>query len=434
MTPTPVNAPWAPQVRANSYAWIAGWVCAGLLVVLAVGLLDLPGLGLFSQGTAMAMIGGALTVLTFGLVGALLETRKALRAMQGYAEVMAVQASRHAEELAAAAANKAKEHEDALEALAQFDSRQASAIASLEAAEMKTGDSVSKLSAAEDQLERKLNTNREAVELEVDALRSAEQDLEARIKADEAEERASKERFQNSLNAARAASRREVDRVAEAESELASRVGRTEGKTKKAIAELEAERGRLLRTANKVLGEERERKEEFEALAGEEIRLLGRVRRTEEELRGKPRDESEQYRIARPRSKEKGPFGEIYSVSELEGMSTARATRLREIGIEDTEQLWRARPAFVAKALHVEPEAVERWQEEAELMAIHGIGPKRARALVDAGVNSLEKLGRRKPAELVTLVEKTHPRSGRAIISAENAKNWIDEAHSLESA
>lgn len=354
----------------------------GLAATLAIGLYDVPAPGVLGYGTAMTMIGATLAVLSFGLVVALFSARKALAAVESYSAWMAEETALHAEELAAA---------------------QADALALVQAAEERDHALIGVIQGHGQRLEHRFASKEKELEGQVTDLRRQDSQLADRIATDVGQ----------------------LDTRVDAVQDGAS-------KTKRTLEELEADRANLRDQVSKVMAEERDRKAEFEALAAEEIRLMGRVGRTEALARGKRDRGTQYYRISRPRATHRGPFGEVYAVREVEGLSAGRAQRLKEFGLATTEDLWRANPTFVAAVLRCDRDDVKRWQEEAELMAVHGIGRERAKILVDAGVTSIDKLRNQEPARLVRVMGRSGKDAAQSGMTEANIAKWIEDARKLQ--
>lgn len=126
------------------------------------------------------------------------------------------------------------------------------------------------------------------------------------------------------------------------------------------------------------------------------------------------------------------PFGDVHRVIDVEGLGTRQAAKLRAMGIHDTRELWRANPSQVAHHLGVAPTVVQQWQAMAELMAVRGIGPQYAEALVRAGIDTIEALRNANPEGLSRAIAGTEGGRGRRIqgnvVSPKVAQNWIEAA------
>jgi chromosome segregation ATPase len=230
------------------------------------------------------------------------------------------------------------------------------------------------------------------------------------------------------LAAGAVARRRAVKALKDQEARIEKRVAANENELRHAVGRLETERLRLDKITRRILEEERQRRKEFEALAGEEIRLMSRVlRRNEANGAAQP----EPYWMDRAKAADKGPFGRVYRVAEVEGVTAAHARKLRKLGIRSTQDLWHADTGFLADYLRVDADVVDLWQEEAELMAINGIGGSTAEALATAGVTSVQKLGSEDAAHLVSVVTKAHPASDGSNgvrVTVKSAEKWIKDA------
>jgi hypothetical protein len=405
--------------RADFYAWVGGAILVAMVGVLIVGLIGVGGVGWFEFGTAMVMIGLSISVLAAGLVVALFATRSTLRQVEAHERALFEQAERYADMLGAAQAERAAEHEKSLDELAEIEERQGKLLDTLGRAEEHAEDEIEVLAARADKVETRVANDERTAAQQYEEFAAEEASLAGRLTREQH------------------TAREHEKALEEREQKLEKRLARDEAAERKAIEAMETEAARLNRTTRRVLEEERERKEEFEALAAEEIRLMGRVRKAEQASRrgwneAAAAHDGEYYRIARPKNKYKGPFGNVYPVADVEGVGDKRAKALAEIGITNTEDLWRANPAFVAGHLDVDPKVVEQWREMAELMAVHGIGKQYAELLIRSGVDSIETLGKENPEHLLQVVSKSESGRSHRIqgsqVSIKNAEKWIEAA------
>lgn len=102
----------------------------------------------------------------------------------------------------------------------------------------------------------------------------------------------------------------------------------------------------------------------------------------------------------------------------LNGIGPAREDTLAGIEVTSFADLARADPDDVAEALQVGAERVDRWQTEVDLTGIHGIGPKRAESLREAGVQTLEDLAAGHPADIAEQLD----------VPAGTVESWQQEA------
>lgn len=96
------------------------------------------------------------------------------------------------------------------------------------------------------------------------------------------------------------------------------------------------------------------------------------------------------------------PFGDIHPVDDVEGIGEVYSQRLEEAGLFDTRRLWAADAGDAADAAEVSQGMVERWQAQAELMALNGVGPQYAELLVRSGITTIDELARQDAENLQT--------------------------------
>lgn len=126
------------------------------------------------------------------------------------------------------------------------------------------------------------------------------------------------------------------------------------------------------------------------------------------------------------------PFGDVYPVVEVEGISPEYNARLQAMGIVDTHQLWKADAEKVAKKAGVPVLTVHNWQDMAELSSVRGIGPQHAELLERSGIHTVEQLRKADPDELLSLVRKKQESLKVNIEgnrpSHSTIEHWIEEA------
>lgn len=81
-------------------------------------------------------------------------------------------------------------------------------------------------------------------------------------------------------------------------------------------------------------------------------------------------------------------------LTRLDGVGPARHDALNDQGVETFADLAKADTETLAGSVSVSPETVADWQRAVDLTRVHGIGPARASRLRDAGVQTLEDLAR----------------------------------------
>lgn len=129
---------------------------------------------------------------------------------------------------------------------------------------------------------------------------------------------------------------------------------------------------------------------------------------------------------------ERTPFGDIHDVEDVEGIGETYKQALTDLDIVDTEQLWDADPDAIAEALDVGHRRVRNWQDQAELMALNGVGPQYAELLVRAGIRSIGELAVWEPDPLIKAVrdkqEELDVQIQGAKLSESRAAEWIRQA------
>jgi hypothetical protein len=128
------------------------------------------------------------------------------------------------------------------------------------------------------------------------------------------------------------------------------------------------------------------------------------------------------------------PFegGQIHPVRDVEGIGDHYGKLLDDLDLKDTKQLWNADTVYVAGALQITPDAVEGWQNMAELMAITGIGKQYAELLVRADVASIDELCAETAQPLLNRIHALEAHQGNRIqgntIGIKIVRSWIAAA------
>lgn len=92
-------------------------------------------------------------------------------------------------------------------------------------------------------------------------------------------------------------------------------------------------------------------------------------------------------------------------LSEISGIGPQREEQLAEEGIHTPQQLLSVDAEDLADELGVSVETAQGWQEQVDLAGVHGIGPKRADSLREAGVHTLFDLASADPDELAEALD-----------------------------
>ncbi|MEA3203559.1 MAG: hypothetical protein QOI63_1234, partial [Thermoplasmata archaeon] len=125
----------------------------------------------------------------------------------------------------------------------------------------------------------------------------------------------------------------------------------------------------------------------------------------------KPRATAQLQQVRRPRRKlvrkpARAYPGDNHPVIDIEGIGPTYAKKLEKMHITTTGLLNVARAGRVAKKLKVPAKTVRKWQAEAELVKVRGIGPQFAEALARSGVTGIDELKRRSAPDLAKQVAK----------------------------
>lgn len=127
-----------------------------------------------------------------------------------------------------------------------------------------------------------------------------------------------------------------------------------------------------------------------------------------------------------------------YPISQIDGISTAAAAKLKSIGIRTTEALLeaakttRGRKALAAKTGLSEQQLLE-WANIADCMRIPGMGKAKAELLRAAGVNTLREFTHRNPARLAQNMKEANLQRKlvRALPSEKEVGQLIEQARKL---
>lgn len=124
------------------------------------------------------------------------------------------------------------------------------------------------------------------------------------------------------------------------------------------------------------------------------------------------------------------PFeGKVYDVEDVEGIGTVYGEQLREMGVEDTEDLAQHPVASIAEALDVSERVVTSWRWMAEIMTVVGLGPQYAELLVRSGVEGVEGLQASEPGALIEDIQEKQDsltvKIQGNIITEDRVETWI---------
>ncbi|MHA1461392.1 MAG: DUF4332 domain-containing protein [Promethearchaeota archaeon] len=124
-------------------------------------------------------------------------------------------------------------------------------------------------------------------------------------------------------------------------------------------------------------------------------------------------------------------------IVDIEGVGEKYAKTLGKATIENVEDLiplkW-SEIKELAKKTSISLKLLEKWQDQAELMVIKGIGPEYSEVLNKIGIDSTRELAYRNPENtLEKLIEfdKKQPDVIRKIPKVEEIEGWITEAQEM---
>ncbi|HYD03041.1 MAG TPA: DUF4332 domain-containing protein [Alphaproteobacteria bacterium] len=124
-------------------------------------------------------------------------------------------------------------------------------------------------------------------------------------------------------------------------------------------------------------------------------------------------------------------FGDVYPVSDIDGIGPAHTRSLAGMGIRNTKQLWEADTTKVARQTGASFNSVRSWQHMSELASVRGVGPRYADLLEKSGIHSVAQLQEYDADELHNIVRK---KQNIAKVNIEEppahatVENWISEA------
>lgn len=124
-------------------------------------------------------------------------------------------------------------------------------------------------------------------------------------------------------------------------------------------------------------------------------------------------------------------------IIEIEGVGEKYAKILEKAGFANTEDLipltWREIKELAEKT-KISPKLIDKWQEQAELMKIKGIGSEYSEALNKIGIDSIKELSYRtaqSTLDKIVELDKKQPDVIRKIPEVEDLERWIKEANDL---
>lgn len=128
-----------------------------------------------------------------------------------------------------------------------------------------------------------------------------------------------------------------------------------------------------------------------------------------------------------------------YKIDEVEGIGPTYAAKLKEVGIEDTDDFLKlccdakGRDEAATKT-GISEKLLLTWANMADLMRVSGIGKQYAEILHAAGVDTIKELRTRNAANLAEAMKKVNDEKNLANANASESsvQDWIDKAKEME--
>ena len=124
-------------------------------------------------------------------------------------------------------------------------------------------------------------------------------------------------------------------------------------------------------------------------------------------------------------------------IIEIEGIGEKYAKILEKEGIAEVENLipltWRDIKELAEKT-KISVKLLEKWQDQAEIMELKGIGPEYSEVLNKVGIDSIKELSYRNPQKTLDKIvefDKKQPDVIRKIPKVEDIKGWITQAKEM---
>ena len=124
-------------------------------------------------------------------------------------------------------------------------------------------------------------------------------------------------------------------------------------------------------------------------------------------------------------------------IIEIEGIGEKYAKILEKEGIAEVENLipltWREIKELAGKT-KISVKLLEKWQDQAELIELKGVGPEYSEVLNKVGIDSIKELSYRNPQKTLDKIvefDKKQPDVIRKIPKAEDIDGWIGQAKEM---
>lgn len=131
--------------------------------------------------------------------------------------------------------------------------------------------------------------------------------------------------------------------------------------------------------------------------------------------------------------------GEFFmKIIDIEGIGPKYGEKLSKAGIDEVEDLIglsKDKLKEISKETGISVKLIDEWQEHADLMRLHGVGPEYSDLLNEIGIDSVKELAQRNPENTLKKIEehdKEQPDTVRKIPSLDSIKKWIEEAKKIK--
>lgn len=128
-----------------------------------------------------------------------------------------------------------------------------------------------------------------------------------------------------------------------------------------------------------------------------------------------------------------------YKIDEVEGIGPTYAAKLKEAGIDDTDDFLKLccdakGRGVAAEKTGISEKLILTWANMADLMRVNGIGKQYAEILHAAGVDTIKELRTRNAANLAEAMKKVNDEKNLANANASESsvQDWIDKAKEME--
>ncbi len=128
-----------------------------------------------------------------------------------------------------------------------------------------------------------------------------------------------------------------------------------------------------------------------------------------------------------------------YKIDEVEGIGPTYAAKLKEIGIDDTDDFLKLccdakGRDDAAEKTGISEKLILTWANMADLMRVNGIGKQYAEILHAAGVDTIKELRTRNAGNLAEAMKKINDEKNLANANASESsvQDWIDKAKEME--